>query len=660
MAVRRSATVFVLPQGAEEGHGSPFVEHTVKLDLQKDTANTVLEKVEIRRGFLCMSGRIVDDASPAKQWFSTTEPLIAVAVRPDYIESDEARQRCFPARLVDAGVLPLHAVRALGRATWHIGFSDFARAALEARHLVERTGTENHARVRMSVVMDSFGGLGEVAPMREGPGGSLQMLLPPTAAGHLTPPQVRGIWRPEFDYSALSAEERRDLRRRGRTWFQRRQYLETVSEAVVRVFGFHPFEDAATASAEAAAAAGDCDPEGTFEQLRVDRTSDRFDAVSFTAFFVAPRLLMCTRACSYGDRTASYASSYCFTRKPHAPLGLLRLGEDLFRCKEVRGLTDFIAKKLRTTGFELPSDKVPPGNMVVPWNDLMLLEVEEDQQSDRFLLPDLHSVAKGGDVAAVGYHSRPDDHWIDEVFGPRGHNVPDIGERAVSDVFQGYERKCMSFGEALRDAADGTLAHSCSLLPGSLGGPVLSQFEPQKLADGTAVMTFAGINCGRTFSEIDGKVELIEASSTSEHAAKIAKSLNVYNDCTVVRHLVFTLVFQEYVAPQFAGLPEAKHVAEFLTPYRMFVEPECLKTCHRKMLRDAQDCGEWGGDFMERFDVDSALCCFREGARMFSIATIPDISEEEQKLKDTLQASVSAMVMAKQESGAAMPIVSET
>eukprot|EP01062_Namystynia_karyoxenos_P073136 TRINITY_DN69981_c0_g1_i1.p1 TRINITY_DN69981_c0_g1~~TRINITY_DN69981_c0_g1_i1.p1 ORF type:complete len:689 (+),score=231.96 TRINITY_DN69981_c0_g1_i1:75-2069(+) len=657
MASRRTASVHILPQGAAEGPRDPFEERSVVLDLQKDTATTVLEKCDVKRGLLCSCGRILDDGAAAKQWFDPQEPLVGVAVRHDYIESDESRQRHPAARLIDAGVHASHALRALGRATWYPGFTDFARSALEARRLVDRTGQENHARVRMLVSMDTFGGLGEVAPFRENRQGGESLMLPPCSAGHLAPPQVRGVWRPEFSYAALSAEERRDLRRRGRLRHERRPHLERASRAVVRVFGFHPFDDPAVAAARAGAAAGDADPEGTFEQLMVDSSEDRFDVVPFTAFFVAPRLLLCTRACAYGDRQASYASHYMFTARAHAQLGALQLGQDLWRCKEVRGVTEFVAKKMRAMGFELPDDKIPPGNLVVPWNDLMLLEVDAEQASPAYLLPEIDPVHKGQDVASVGYHYRPDDAYVADVFGPRGHSVPTIGERAISDVFWGYERKTASFGEALRDGSvDGTVSHSCSLLPGSLGGPLLSRFEPRELpaapgGEPTQMYTFSGVNCGRTVAEIDDKISQIEANSTSEHAAKVAKSLNVNNDATTVRHLVFTLVYQHFVAPLFKGRPEGAYIEELLAPYKMFAQPELLAICHRKMLMDAEDCSEWGQDFMDRYDVDSALSCFREGARMFSIATIPDISESERRLKDALQANVSAVVMARKESG---------
>ena len=49
--------------------------------------------------------------------------------------------------------------------------------------------------------------------------------------------------------------------------------------------------------------------------------------------------------------------------------------------------------------------------------------------------------------------------------------------------------------------------------------------------------------------------------------------------------------------------------------------------------------------FWERHDTQSALYCFREGARMFCIATIPNMSQLEIKLKDALQSNVSAVVM---------------
>jgi len=46
-----------------------------------------------------------------------------------------------------------------------------------------------------------------------------------------------------------------------------------------------------------------------------------------------------------------------------------------------------------------------------------------------------------------------------------------------------------------------------------------------------------------------------------------------------------------------------------------------------------------------------SLHCFREGARMFSIANIPDQTEYDRKLKDALQSNVSSVIMSLKESG---------
>jgi hypothetical protein len=67
------------------------------------------------------------------------------------------------------------------------------------------------------------------------------------------------------------------------------------------------------------------------------------------------------------------------------------------------------------------------------------------------------------------------------------------------------------------------------------------------------------------------------------------------------------------------------------------------------MLKDADDYNEYGMDFYEHHDLQSALQCFREGAKMFTTASIPNLTEFEIELRTALQTNVSAVVVAMKE-----------
>lgn len=69
------------------------------------------------------------------------------------------------------------------------------------------------------------------------------------------------------------------------------------------------------------------------------------------------------------------------------------------------------------------------------------------------------------------------------------------------------------------------------------------------------------------------------------------------------------------------------------------------------MLRDADEFNEYGMAFYEAQDLPMALHCFREGCRMFSIATIPDQTDYDIKLKGALHSNVSAVIMSLKDAG---------
>lgn len=64
------------------------------------------------------------------------------------------------------------------------------------------------------------------------------------------------------------------------------------------------------------------------------------------------------------------------------------------------------------------------------------------------------------------------------------------------------------------------------------------------------------------------------------------------------------------------------------------------------MLKDADDFNEYGVDFYEHKDLQNALYCFREGAKMFSTAMIPNLQDYELELRNALQTNVTSVVVA--------------
>ena len=638
----------VLLRDISELESDPFQEKLIHVEIQKDTPVTIIEKVNVQRGFLCHVGRIVDGTETVRGWYNGSNPMVIVPVRSDYIEAEDVRAQNPAARLVDAGVPIAHALKSLGRAYWHGGFQEFSAAATDAKKLVESTGKEPYGDRTHVATLDQFDSFGPVGPFRDS---DEELILPPHIVGHLTQLQVRGNWSNLQRLHTLSVEERAELQRRGRIWFKRKSHLEKVSKAVVNVFGYH-------ASSEILTPRVGLDGCGAFDEFLVDGSNQRYEVVSFTAFFVTPKLLLTTRTSCYNAETETYASHYFWTNRVRAQQGMLRENIDLHRCKEVQGITNFLVKKIRNIGVELTDDKIPPGSMAVPWNDLMLLEVDDDNKSPVYLLPGIDDITKGDDLVDICYTVRPNDSWIESVCGPKGHDLT-AGLRELSDSFKGFDQKIVSLGTVRENTDSGVITHNCSLAPGSCGSPIVCKFSPIPCSDipsngykeneepATEILTFSAINCGRSRAEIERKINDIDNNSTSNTAAKSARSLNMYNCAFVVQHISFILLYQEYIMPEFAGKREYSYLERFLSPYNIFIKPDVLATCHRKMLKDAEDHNEWGMSFWDRHDIDTALYCFREGARMFCIATIPDMSKTETTLKDALQSNVSAVVMMK-------------
>eukprot|EP01063_Lacrimia_lanifica_P025175 TRINITY_DN32949_c0_g1_i1.p1 TRINITY_DN32949_c0_g1~~TRINITY_DN32949_c0_g1_i1.p1 ORF type:complete len:647 (+),score=217.73 TRINITY_DN32949_c0_g1_i1:70-2010(+) len=628
----------VLRRDAQVDEADPF--DGVMLELPKESSTTILERLDVQRGFLCHAGRIHDESVSLKQWFDGKSPVVVVPVNNDYIETPEVRENNAAERLVEAGVPVSHALKALGRAYWHGGFHEFADTATSARLLVAATLKEPYNERLTLPTIDQFGCLNASGPFRETVSQDApEIIFAPHVIGSLDPPQVTGMGQAAPRYEDLSIEELSDLEKRGAIWRGRSGYLERASRAVVRVFGFHEVSDNHPRLART-----------DVDYVNVDDSHARYASVPFTAFFVAPTLLMCTRSCLYDPARKTYASHFMYTHRVRASLGMLREGVDMWRCKEVEGIAQFLVDKIRSIGVELTSDKVPPGNMAVPWNDLMLFEVPAENKSSHFLLPDTHLVEKGDDLAGLYYPERPRDAWINEVMGPDGHDKPDVGLREFFDTCWGFDVKMAALGETKRSEDTGIINHTCSLLPGSGGSPLFSRYTPIRDEEGE-IYTFVGISTGRCRAEHMRQLAEIEQNNTAGAAARVAKSLNMYNSAISIHHITFVLLYQQYILPEFARAPEGPYLQKLFQPYEVFVRPAILQLCHRKMLKDAEDYNEWGLAFWKRHDADSALYCFREGARMFCIATIPDMSEAELKLKDALQTNVAALVTSRLEIG---------
>ena len=614
MANHTQVVAQVLKRSASEDDSEPFEEVHISIEVQKDNPITIMEKLGVARGFLCYFGRISDESLTVKHWYDGKNPMVIVPVKSDYIEAAEVRSQNSAARLVDAGVPIAHAIKALGRAYWHKGFHEFSGAATNARKLVEATCRDPYNDRTELVTLDPFGELGPTGHFRENvPWDDADVILPPHAVGHLDSLQLRGLWQGAHDYRALSGEERLDIQRKGRDWHERCSFIEKSARAVVRVFGYHELTGCERA------AKSTTDKYEAYREFKVDGTSASYRFVPFTAFFVSPTLLLCTRTCCYNSKAQTYASDFYWTRRVRAKHGMLREGVDLFRCKEVQNVSSFLVDKIRSIGVELTDEKVPPGNMSVAWNDLMLLEVEREHASSDYLLPDANVIKKGDDLASIYYCERPSEDWIDDVMGPKGHDI-DIGLRDLMDMCWGFDIKSVALGQAKNEDENGIANHTSALVTGSCGSPVFHSFKgvtESNEAEEKEILTFCAINCGRCKDEIERNVSDIEANNTTPAAAKMAKSLNMFNTSISVSHITFILLYQQYILPEFQNKPEEAYLQKLFTPYAVFVKPDVLRACHRKMLKDAEDHNDWGyASFVNDFHKSShfffyLLICLR-------------------------------------------------
>jgi hypothetical protein len=613
--------VQVLPHGSREA--SAFHTVTVNLDPMRHTGSTIKDKLGYR-GLLVHAAGIVDEEALLRNWYDAAFPVILVCSTPDFEEAEEwSKNGNQVARLLNAQATIDLSFVSLGRCYWQSGFSAFFAAATVLRQLVEASGTYDYQR-RSEVVTMAQKQLTPVIAFNEH---DHAPMLPPILMGDVTGGPYHREWvdRPP---ASLSTEERVQIQRQAAEVAACMPTLTEVSDAVVRVFGYH------------------------------DAASSQTHVASFTAFFVSPELLLTARTSCFCEETNTFAHSFAFTTNKRCLHGMLRPGVDLHTVKPIEGLTDILAARIRHIGIALEDSKVPPGFYATPWNDYVLLEVQDAKQfSPTYLLPELTPCdpAEKERIFAVTYANRPTDEWLGDNFGGAGHNNDAITEDDLRRQWWSYDLQCSSVGHVVGEEA-GAIKHNCSLLPGSRGAPMLrssvlsdAPIVPTGDEDGstTKILTYSAINSGRAAELRKRECDAIESMSTSELARRDSLKSNMFNVALPAHHLCLVILYQEVISKRITRLPHRQHMRKFLSPYDIFVEDDILSACHRKMLKDAEDHNEYGMDFYDHHDLDNALSCFREGAKMFSTASIPNLSEHENELKAALQTNVSAVVVAK-------------
>eukprot|EP00993_Chasmostoma_nieuportense_P006974 NODE_765_length_1887_cov_29.721023_g712_i0.p1 GENE.NODE_765_length_1887_cov_29.721023_g712_i0~~NODE_765_length_1887_cov_29.721023_g712_i0.p1 ORF type:complete len:622 (-),score=144.51 NODE_765_length_1887_cov_29.721023_g712_i0:21-1715(-) len=553
-----------------------------------------------------------------RTFYDGKEKLILLDCGPGWQEDPEVAQDTNHARrLCSAGFDISHTLKALGRSVWHEGMQEFAHSAHLIKRLIDEGGLEDYQNRSESVTLNYLTGELETVGVFNEYSTRLQL---PTEQG----PPERTSNRPDF-----SADVKAERHTKKQEFMGRADVYERAAQGVVRIYGYHPLTPQ-----------GD-DNENPIRPETIEAwgtAPGQFRVVPFTGFFVTPTLLMATRNCNYSKEHNTYALKYAFTRRTRATHGFLTPAEDLYPCTPIRGVTQYLVDSIRHIGVEVPEDIIPPENMSTRWNDVMLFEVMPECQSEVYFIPEIAPISEGDYLASITYTDRPSELWMNETFGTDRNAMGRVFvERDLCDHFWKYDLKSVAFGEAREDEKDGIINHMCCLVPSSLGSPMLHQLNHP--ADGH-VFSFSAINCGRSRTDI-----------LSSEGAGGASALRRHNCGLTVHNLAFALVYQHYVAPQLVGEDCYKQVKKYLTPYKILTEKERLQACHVKMLKDADEFNEFGMSFYEHQNLRLALYCFREGARMFSIANIPDQTEYDTKLRDALQSNVSSVIMNLRDSG---------
>eukprot|EP00759_Apiculatamorpha_spiralis_P014302 PhF_6_TR21014/c0_g1_i1/m.30193 len=330
--------------------------------------------------------------------------------------------------------------------------------------------------------------------------------------------------------------------------------------------------------------------------------------------------------------------------------GMLRSEVDLFPCTEIRTVPNDLVQTIRNIGVEIPEDKraAMPDSIATPYSDVMLLQVDPKYASEHYLLPpasqSLQSLNVTDRVFALGYHSCPDADWVDMCFGDQGYCAPDPRSYATTllNQFWRYDVQTCSYGHVTRcDPDTGMFEHNASLLPSSRGSVLVTIDETTT----PPIARFQGISCGRSLDAVMTSRGHIASNSIGDVGRREGYAANVFNTAMSSSHVSNVLCYQNYVTKD---IPRGETtVNQFLKPYEILVHAQRLRECHQKMLKDADEYNEYGMRLWEGHQLADALYCFREGAKMFSIASIPEQSEYERNLKDALQSNVAAVIVAR-------------
>lgn len=631
-----------------------FADSRLFLDPMRDTATSIKERLGVR-GLVICNAAIVGDGEVVKNWFTAGTTIVVAQCSAEFEEADEWMSNPNQmARLLHAGLRPECALVCLSRAFWQEGFPQFSEAATFLRNVVDSTGTHDYQR-RVDVVCLTHPRkeLNHVAPFNEKSG---QIMFPPTLRGEVRGSAIVDEW-VDQPRESMSVEELDKVRAAAARMKAQAPYLVAASRAVVRIFGYHPLNHDVSLSTSSMLSSSTLLQQQQQQQQRV---------VPFTGFFVSPRHILSTRTAIYSAQHDTYAQRFAFTRDVRAVHGMLRPDLDLFECREVPGVVDFIADSIRNIGVVLDGSKVVPGRQAAPWSDLLLLEVVDRRHysSDaEYLLPELDpEVRKGDELFALHFAAKPSEAYIADMFGFRGHNRGGaLTEDHLRRQFWQYDCKACSIGNAVDDSDTlRRVRHNCTLLEGTRGAPILRNThvdfdnDAAKLkrmgepTDGNDfACTYAAISTGRAIDLFEKERENIIGMSTSELARVESLAVNMTNEAVTTGHVCLILLYIRYIRDEITNADHRLHLHKFLHPYSVLVSRDLLSQCHRKMLKDADDCNEYGMDFYEHQDLDAALAAFREGARMFSTASIPNLSEYEIELKNALQTNVSSVVVAK-------------
>ncbi len=631
--------ILVLPYGSRTMEA--VAEHLLSLDAMRHNGETIKDKLGGIQGLIIHGSQIVDDAMILRSWYSSAFPIVLIQSAKGYEETQQwSSNKNQVARLLQAQVNMECSLAVLSRAFWQSGYQQFLDAATFLRTLVDSTGTfDAQRRVEYICLTMPRRELMPVAPFSETSG---QLLLPPSLRGDPTGGRYVGEW-VDKPRDAISIDEMGRMRCEANRINRVAPHLVHASKSVVRIFCTHP--------------------------LNHDTPLDdkcRLRIATATGFFVSPRHILTARTIKHDRLHDTYAVKYDFTTNTRALFGMLQQGVDLFECREVPGQVDYLADSIRNIGVLLEQNKMPAGFQTAPWCDLMLLEICSSQHyrgDAQYLLPELACPERNDPMFAIHYVNRPTPDILDDTFGSRGHNKA-VDEPTLSSQFWHFDLKVCSFGHSMMDDVKESrvIKFNASLMDGSRGAPLIrtthvdfdnDAAKAKRLGDDSGNLefacTYAGVAVGRPVELVERERDNIISMSTSELARVDSLGCLMYNEGSSCHHTCLVLLYIKYISPVITNEDHRKHLHEFLGRYQVLVSKDMLGQCHRKMLKDADDYNEYGMDFYEHHALNNALACFREGAKMFTVASIPNLSDFEVELRTALQTNVAAVVVAKRD-----------